>query len=110
MLLFAIFLQYIQHNGIFVIFEIEGRNKNEYKFQTNERRRNKNIVGGFAITALISTILSVVTSTVGIIGTSIGLAKTLNANKGEVKAGNISMKWDNSNENIGYEVGMHYCT
>lgn len=79
-------------------------------FKLMSEEETKNIVGGFAITALISTILSVVTSTVGIIGTSIGLAKTLNANKGEVKAGNISMKWDNSNENIDYAVGMHYCT
>lgn len=78
-------------------------------FKLMSEEETKNIVGGFAITALISTILSVVTSTVGIIGTSIGLAKALNAHKGEVKAGNISLKWDNSNENIGYAVGMHYC-
>ncbi|MBD3899066.1 hypothetical protein IEN87_02430 [Mycoplasma hominis] len=89
--------------------KLKGEIKMNINFKLMSEEETKNIVGGFAITALISTILSVVTSTVGIVGTSIGLAKTLNANKGEVKAGNISMKWDNSNENIGYAVGMHYC-
>ncbi|WP_237670926.1 hypothetical protein [Metamycoplasma hominis] len=40
-----------------------------FKLMSEEETK---ILGGFAITALISTILSVVTSTVGIIGTSIG--------------------------------------
>ncbi|HFC2905973.1 TPA: hypothetical protein AAA386_002164 [Neisseria gonorrhoeae] len=72
--------------------KLKGEIKMNINFKLMSEEETKNIVGGFAITALISTILSVVTSTVGIIGTSIGLAKTLNANKGEVKAGNISLK------------------
>ncbi|WP_373435035.1 hypothetical protein [Metamycoplasma equirhinis] len=89
---------------------IETKGGNLPGFKIIDSKRAKQIFGGFAITTLISTILSFVPVAIGAVGALTGIAKIANASKGEIKTKDgFNVKWDNNESNIGYNIGFHYC-
>ncbi|TPR53686.1 hypothetical protein [Metamycoplasma neophronis] len=74
----------------------------------NDETKEK-IIGGFAFSSIISTILALIPAAFSTIGSAIGLIKSSQASKGEIKVKDFSAKWENDSSNIGYSVGFHYC-
>ncbi|WP_330463514.1 hypothetical protein [Metamycoplasma gateae] len=75
----------------------------------NEKQCNE-ISGGIAITALISSIIGAIPVIASTITSTVGLIRSLSSSKGEIKTKDgFSAKWDDGDNNVGFNVGFHYC-
>ncbi|MGX9339595.1 hypothetical protein ACT1UH_01780 [Mycoplasma sp. 332] len=67
------------------------------------------IAGGFAISALITSILGAIPIITSAISSTVGLIRSVNSSKGEIKTKDFNAKWEDTDNNIGFNVGFHYC-
>ncbi|WP_427867590.1 hypothetical protein [Mycoplasmopsis arginini] len=67
------------------------------------------ISGGFAISALITSIAAAIPIVTSAISSTVGLIRSVNSAKGEIKTKDFSAKWEDSDNKIGFNVGFHYC-
>ncbi|PZW01598.1 hypothetical protein [Metamycoplasma auris] len=74
-------------------------------------RKNEcdNLSGGFALSAMITSILGTLPLIFSTVASTAGLIKSLSANKGEIKTKEFSAKWEKEDNNVGFNVGFHYC-
>ncbi|TPE58026.1 hypothetical protein FJO69_00210 [[Mycoplasma] falconis] len=70
--------------------------------------KTKDICGGFAISAILSTILAIVPVAINAISGIVGIVKAASASTGEIKTKDFQAKWDNGDTNVAY--GFHYIT
>ncbi|ENY68827.1 hypothetical protein MAU_3120 [Metamycoplasma auris 15026] len=68
-----------------------------------------NLSGGFAISAIITSILGALPLVFSTVASTASLIKSLSASKGEIKTKDFSAKWENEDNKMGFNVGFHYC-
>ncbi|AWX69289.1 hypothetical protein [[Mycoplasma] anseris] len=74
----------------------------------NEQELNE-YEGGFAISSVISAIISFIPTGISIASSIAGLVKSVNSPKGEIKTKDLNFKWDSSQPNIEFSTMLHYC-
>ncbi|MDC8901032.1 hypothetical protein PR249_01870 [Metamycoplasma hyosynoviae] len=69
----------------------------------------KNVEGGFAVSSLITALMTqLIPAGINIVGSIVGLVKSSSSVKGEIKQKDSDYKWDNV-ENITVNTPMLYC-
>ncbi|RMA78569.1 hypothetical protein JN00_0210 [Metamycoplasma subdolum] len=80
-----------------------------HEFKPLEKTKWKNLEGGLAISALLTTIFTLIPLGVSAVTSIVGAVKLMSSPKGEFKTKDgATMKWDNSESSTAYNFGIHY--